>query len=116
MSNVPAINQTLHRYFFVFILFLLPAFLSAQIDTSQYVITAASKNYERNPSYQKKWGEHYRKEWSTPVKFKKVKLDTLAGGLTPYQAGGGRQSNSLRLRDKDGREYVLRSIEKSFGK
>jgi hypothetical protein len=50
------------------------------------------------------------------VKFKKVMLDTLAGGLTPYEAGGGRQSKTLRLKDKQGREYVLRSIDKSFGK
>ncbi|HET9747635.1 MAG TPA: BamA/TamA family outer membrane protein, partial [Chitinophagaceae bacterium] len=71
---------------------------------------------DRRPSYQRKWGEHYRKEWSTPVKFKKVTLDTLAGGLTPYEAGGGRQSKTLRLRDKQAREYVLRSIDKSFGK
>ncbi|HZI53705.1 MAG TPA: hypothetical protein VFD56_08385, partial [Chitinophagaceae bacterium] len=31
-------------------------------------------------------------------------------------SGGGRQSKSLRLKDKEGREYVLRSIDKSFGK
>lgn len=116
MTPVPAINQTPHRYFSVFIFFLLPLFSSSQTDTSQYIVTEASKNYERKASYQKKWGEHYRREWSTPVKFKKVLLDTLAGGLTPYDAGGGRQSKTLRLKDKDGREYVLRSIDKSFGK
>ena len=88
----------------------------AQSDTSKYIITAASKNYDRKSSYQKKWGEHYRKEWATPVKFKIAMLDTLAGGLKPYEGGGGRQSKSLRLKDKDGREYVLRSIDKSFGK
>lgn len=109
-------NPILNRYIYVIILFLLPALSFAQIDTSQYIVTEASKNYERRPSYQKKWGEHYRKEWSTPVRFKKAMLDTLAGGLTAYQAGGGRQSKTLRLRDKNGREYVLRSIDKSFGK
>jgi hypothetical protein len=45
-----------------------------------------------------------------------VNLDTLAGGLIPYQSGGGRQSKSLRLKERDGREYVLRSVDKSFGK
>ena len=43
-------------------------------------------------------------------------LDTIAGGLKPYQAGGGRQSKTLRLRDSNGKEYVIRSIDKSFGK
>jgi hypothetical protein len=79
-------------------------------------VLAASKNYDRRSSYQRNWGSHYRQEWSAPVRFKIVMLDTLAGGLTPYESGGGRQSKSLRLRDKSGREYVLRSVDKSFGK
>jgi hypothetical protein len=116
MTTVPAINKSLHRYFFVSIIFISPLFSFSQIDTSHYIVIEASKNYEKRASYQKKWGEHYRKEWATPVKFKKVMLDTLAGGLTPYDAGGGRQSKSLRLKDKQGREYVLRSVDKSFGK
>jgi len=123
MINVPTINQTaFYKHLLVFAFFILPffAFSQSQLnigeDTSKYKIAEASKNYDRDLSYQKKWGEHYRKEWSTPVKFKIVMLDTLAGGLTPYESGGGRQSKSLRLKDKDGREYVLRSVDKSFGK
>lgn len=117
MKPVPGIHQTLlHKYLLAFIIILLPFTSFTQTDTSNYIITSASKKYERNSSYKRKWGEHYRKEWSTPVQFKKVMLDTLAGGLKPYEAGGGRQSKSLRLRDKDGREYVLRSVDKSFGK
>jgi hypothetical protein len=90
--------------------------LNISEDTSRYKIIEASKKYDRDLSYQKKWGTHYRKEWATPVKVRVVNLDTLAGGLIPYQSGGGRQSKSLRLKDKDGREYVLRSVDKSFGK
>jgi len=117
MTPVPPINQiTLYKWFLAFSFILLPLLSFTQSDTSKYIITAASKNYDRKSSYQKKWGEHYRKEWATPVKFKIVMLDTLAGGLKPYESGGGRQSKSLRLKDKDGREYVLRSIDKSFGK
>jgi hypothetical protein len=41
-------------------------------------------------------------------------LDTAFGGLNPYQAGGGRQSKSLRLKDAQNREWVLRSIDKSY--
>ncbi|MEO7265363.1 MAG: ShlB/FhaC/HecB family hemolysin secretion/activation protein [Ferruginibacter sp.] len=85
-------------------------------DDSTYIILPASVKYQKSPSYQKKWGKHYRKEWAMPVKFSKVNIDTLAGGLKPYQTGGGRQSKSIRLRDNDEREYVLRSIDKSFGK
>lgn len=76
--------------------------------------TVAGKQYYRSNVHHALWGKHYRKEWKTPALFKVVMLDTLAGGLTPYQAGGGRQSKSLRLKDADGREYVLRSIDKTF--
>ena len=91
--------------------------ISVNSYSQQSTITVpASIKYARSESYQKLWGHHYRKEWGTPVTFKIAMLDTLAGGLVPYEAGGGRQSMSLRLKDANGREYVLRSIDKSFGK
>ncbi len=80
-----------------------------------YKIMAAGKQYGKSAFHQWLWGKHYRKEWITPVKVKVVYLDTLVGGLKPYQQGGGRQSKTLRLRDSKGKEYVLRSIDKSFG-
>lgn len=83
---------------------------------SSYIIIVAGKQYATNEKHRERWGEHYRQEWNTPVKVRIAMLDTLAGGLTPYQAGGGRQSKTLRLKDKNDREYVLRSIDKSFGK
>lgn len=86
------------------------------VTDSSYRIVVAGKQYNISESRQKKWGEHYRKEWSQPVKVRVAMLDTLVGGLTPYQTGGGRQSKTLRLRDANGREYVLRSVDKSFGK
>jgi len=81
---------------------------------AQSIITVAGKQYYRSNLHHTLWGKHYREEWKTPALFKVVMLDTLAGGLTPYQAGGGRQSKSLRLKDSNGREYVLRSIDKTF--
>lgn len=109
------------RNFFVknqFINFLLPIILlSFHVNAQESTITIpASKKYTRSEFYQKLWGHHYRKEWETPVSFRIAMIDTLTGGLTPYEAGGGRQSKSLRLRDANPREYVLRSIDKSFGK
>jgi hypothetical protein len=90
---------------------------SAQVkDSTHYITIRASEKYNKSKGYQRRWGVHYRPEWYTPVTFKRAMLDTLAGGLTPYQQGGGRQSKSLRLQDTHGREYVIRSIDKSFGK
>ena len=91
--------------------------LIAQTKKHEPTITVvAGKQYYTGKFHQSLWGKHYRKEWNTPVNFKVVMLDTLAGGLTPYEAGGGRQSKSLRLKDNNGKEYVLRSIDKTFGK
>ena len=90
--------------------------LSAQTSPQQAKTAVAGKQYHTSNFHQSLWGKHYRKEWNTPVNFKVAMLDTLAGGLTAYETGGGRQSKSLQLRDANGREYVLRSIDKTFGK
>lgn len=57
-------------------------------------------------------GKNYRREWTTPVTVPVLNLGTEAGGLTPEKQGGGKQTKSLRLEDKDGKEWALRSIEK----
>ena len=58
------------------------------------------------------WGERYRKYFSTKVKAPTVNLDTLYGGLKPVRKGGGNQSKSLRLEDKNGAQYVMRALRK----
>lgn len=87
-----------------------------QASDSNRKTVVAGPQYQRSPLHQILWGKHYRKEWNTPVTIPFFYLDTAAGGLKPYQAGGGRQSKTLRLRTEAGKEYVLRSIDKTFGK
>lgn len=84
------------------------------VNATERVIVAGQ--YSEGSFHQFLFGHHYRKEWNKPVKVKVMMLDTLAGGLTPYEAGGGRQSKSLKLRDRQNREYTLRSLDKSFGR
>lgn len=57
-------------------------------------------------------GKNYRAEWNTPVKAPPINLSTEKGGLTPVKRGGGKQTKSLRLEGADGRDYILRSIQK----
>lgn len=59
------------------------------------------------------FGEHYRYYYSLPVEAKTATLSSMYGGLKPERAGGGHQSLSLRLSDKDGKEYKMRSMHKS---
>ena len=79
-------------------------------------VVVPGKEYKRSGVHNFFWGSHYRKEWNTAIRVENFYLDTAHGGLVPVKEGGGRQSKSLRLKDKNGKEYVLRSVNKDFGK
>ena len=82
-------------------------------DTITHKQVVAGPEYQRPPFYQKLWGRNHRVEWTTPVRVPILMLDTAFGGLIPYKTGGGNESKSLRLHTKEGKEYALRSINKS---
>lgn len=76
-----------------------------------------------HPSYDSKgklhrvvFGENYRKEYATPVTLPVIRISTWKGGLKPEKLGGGKQTSSLRLKDKTGKEWVLRTLEKNTDK
>jgi len=54
------------------------------------------------------FGANYRKEWGTPVRVKVFDMS----GWTPLRRGGGFQTRSLRLENKDGKQYVIRGVQK----
>lgn len=113
--NSIALMITWRTAFFILIFFGNKALAQKDTpDTVRFKTVVAGSQYGTSPSHQKMWGKHYRKEWVTPVLVPSLLLDTVSGGLIPYQSGGGRQSKSLRLRDSQKREYVLRSIDKTF--
>ncbi len=68
---------------------------------------------EKSKGYRFFFGDHYRTYYSKLLTVNTVRIDTLYGGLTPVKAGGGHQSKSLRLADKNGKEYVMRGVKKS---
>ncbi len=84
-------------------------------DSTSFIKIKAGEKYNKNGFYKLFWGEHYRKEWNTPVVVKKVMLDTMRDGLNVYQTGGSRQTKSIRVTDKNEREYTFRSVNKTFG-
>jgi len=59
------------------------------------------------------WGKKYRELYGLDINAKVALLDTLKGGLKVVRAGGGHQTRSLRLVDKQGKEYNLRALKKS---
>lgn len=113
------LRQALAKSFFKLLLFL-PVVAAGQktvvVDSSQpgYRTVISGQEYKKSDFYQFLWGRHYRKEWITPVNVPVINLNTAKGGLTPVEQGGGRQTKTLRLQDKKGKQYVLRSIDKDY--
>jgi hypothetical protein len=77
------------------------------------VTVAINPNYDKHGGFHN-WllGEHYRKEWATPVKFRTLDLANDKGGLMPYKTGGGKQTASLKVRNEGGYNFTLRGIDK----
>jgi hypothetical protein len=93
--------------------------LLAKKPNEYKVIKADSITIKVHPSYDSVgkmhrflFGENYRKDYAMDTKFPVLRISEIKGGLTPTQLGGGNQSRSLRLKDKKGKEWVLRSVEK----
>lgn len=74
---------------------------------------AASTEYKSGTFQEVAYGNRYRKSWRTPVKVPVFDMSTTFAELTPVKKGGGMSTKSLRLEDKTGREYVLRSVYKN---
>jgi hypothetical protein len=81
----------------------------SNIDASIY----SEEEIKKSKFYKIIWGERYRKYYGTKVNVPTVNLDTLFGGLKPTRKGGGHQSKSLQLMDKEGKRYVMRALRKS---
>lgn len=103
------------------LLFTVPAFsqettiVDAETDR-WHKIVIAGKQYQRNSFHNWLWGSHYRREWAIPIKVNVINLDSVYGGLTPVEKAGSRQTKGLRLENKNKKEYVLRSIDKSYNR
>ncbi|MDX1406783.1 MAG: hypothetical protein R3330_01585, partial [Saprospiraceae bacterium] len=74
--------------------------------------TIISDEYDKGGLYKVFFGERYRALYSLPVKARNINLTRERGGLVPVKKGGGFQTNSLRLEDDGGRQYVLRGLKK----
>lgn len=101
----------------------LPADPNAPVVTDPVMLRdsftiAASREYPPISGLKKFFmGENYRAAWSEPVTMRVLKIKNEKGGMAPIEMGGGTQTKSLRLREnKTGREWVLRSMNKSPGR
>ncbi|GGG10998.1 hypothetical protein GCM10011344_09630 [Dokdonia pacifica] len=87
--------------------------LPSRFDPTKKATAYSKEDTEKSASYTRLWGDHYRYVYGTDVKVPVLTLDTLMGGVTIDRKGGGHQTRSLRLVDKDGRNFALRAVKKS---
>ncbi|GAA4275855.1 metallophosphatase [Aquimarina mytili] len=85
----------------------------SSFGTSKTASVYSVEETTKGKLYKGLWGDHYRKYYSKSVDAPIVFLDTLMGGLEPIRRGGGHQSKSLRLVNKNGKQYVMRALRKS---
>lgn len=84
-----------------------------QIDFSDSAIRiSASDKYRPTPAKNFHLGKNYRKEWRQDITLPVFDIGKEKGGMNIVKKGGGMQTRSLRLEDKNGKQYVLRSVDK----
>lgn len=78
------------------------------------IVVAIDTSYSNAGGFQRFFlGNNYRKEWATPVDLKVFNIQKEKGGLKIESLGGGRQTLSLHLEDKNGRKWSLRTVNKN---
>ena len=82
-------------------------------NSTQVVSAYKKEETTKSKSYEWFWGDHYRYVYGTDLKVPVATLDTLYGGLSIERKGGGHQTRSLRLIDKEGKNFSLRAVKKS---
>jgi hypothetical protein len=77
-------------------------------------VKKASASIQYNGTERKKryMGINYRDVWAMEVEAPIFNLKETKGGLEILKKGGGMQTQSLRMEASDGKQYVLRSVEK----
>jgi hypothetical protein len=84
------------------------------IDFSDSTVTVHPNGeiFKAGSIKQKFLGRNYREEWITAVEVPVFNFKTANRDLKIVQRGGGGQTKSLRMEDDEGRQWVLRSIDK----
>lgn len=88
------------------------SFQEYELGKSTITKPITSYNFQHGSFWRFLFGDHYRDTYATEIEAPILDLANFADGLTPTKLGGGYQTNSIRLQDKNEREYAIRSIDK----
>ena len=83
-----------------------------KIEDRQKVSVIPCADYEAGALHTMIFGTHWRSLWTTPVEMPVLDLNSFAGGLVPFEKGGGFQTMTLSFRGANGKEYRFRSLDK----
>jgi hypothetical protein len=75
---------------------------------------AANRRFGAGSFLRTMMGDNYRDEWRTPITAPFLDLRTFGGGLQPLETGGGAQTLNLRLKGRNGIEYLFRPVRKGL--
>jgi hypothetical protein len=100
------------------LLLIVSILLTAQQLAAQQTIKAIASYRYDDPGFGQRLflGTNYRDVWSIPVTARVFNINQEKGGLRPIELGGGMQTKSLQMADKQGKEYVIRSLDKDVAR
>ncbi|WP_233570516.1 MULTISPECIES: hypothetical protein [Prosthecochloris] len=85
---------------------------SSELEGRTQVRVTPGPEYRAGALHRLLFGDHWRSVWTSPMTVEVLDLASFAGGLKPFETGGGFQTISLRFKGEDGREYRFRTIDK----
>ncbi len=120
---MPAAHRTSLRFkqpvFNFLSLFIISISSNAQkttiLDTAT---TGKAKTVIAGSQYKSRWadrlinGNHYRREWTSPIKVPILDLDSAGGGLTAVNEENAFRTKTLILKGNNGSIYLLRKVNK----
>jgi len=83
-----------------------------KVEDHDSILIQPNTLYKGNAIKRLMQGKNYRDAWAEAVKVPVVMLDTLMGGMEIVKEGGGHQTHSLKIKNKEGVLYTLRSVTK----
>jgi hypothetical protein len=83
-----------------------------QLEGKTQVNVVPGSAYEAGALHTLIFGSHWRSLWTTPVEMPVLDMNSFAGGLVPFEKGGGFQTMTLSFRGANGKEYRFRSLDK----
>ena len=83
-------------------------------ETADSLAISVHPSYDKvSKIHRKLFGENFRKDWAATVKLPVIRISSAEGGLKVLKNGGGMETKSVRCVDPSGKEWVIRSVEKT---